>query len=143
MATRERKYPMHLPMALGLGTGLYAVTLAGVTALQARTDAALAAERQPLSVAVGEVTQSRAALEGQLQVTVSSLNAAAAAYDRVRGHSADLETALSALAARVSSATGAAASLPSRISLPAAPGGVSSVSTAPATQATTGASGKP
>jgi hypothetical protein len=142
MAPRERKLPLHLPIALGVGTGLYAVTLAGVTALQARSDAALAAERQPLSVAVAAVSERRQALEQQLQATVGSLNAAAAAYDQVRGHSAALESALGNLSAQVTAATGAAASLPSHVSLPAV-GTVSAVTTAPATQATTGASGKP
>jgi hypothetical protein len=142
MASRERKLPLHLPVAIGVGTGLYAVTLAGVTALQARSDAALAAERQPLSVAVATVSERRQALEQQLQATVGSLNAAAAAYDQVRGHSAALESALGTLSAQVAAATGVAASLPSHVSLPAV-GTVSSVTTAPATQATTGASGKP
>jgi phage shock protein A len=143
MAARERKLPLHLPVVLGVGTGLYAVALAGVTALQAHADAALAAERQPLSAAVASVSGRRQALERQLQATVSSLNAAATAYDAVRGHSVALETALGTLAAQVTAATGAAASLPSHVSLPAAVGTVSSVTTAPATQATTGASGKP
>lgn len=143
MASRERKLPLHLPVVLSVGTGLYAVTLAGVTALQARADAALTAERQPLTAAVATLSDRRQALEQQLQGTVSSLNAAAAAYDQVRGRSAALETVLGALAAQVTAATGAAASLPSHVSLPAAVGTVGSVTTAPATQATTGASGKP
>lgn len=143
MASRERKLPLHLPVVLSVGTGLYAVTLAGVTALQARTDASLVAERQPLTAAVATLSARRQALEQQLQGTVSSLNAAAAAYDQVRGHSAALEAALGTLAAQVTAATGVAASLPSHLSLPAAVGTVGSVTTAPATQATTGASGKP
>lgn len=136
------KAPLHVPIALGVTAGLYAISLAGVTALQARNDAALAASHRPLADAVAGVTSERAALERDLHATVDALNAASSAYGTAANGTSTLNASLARLARQVAAATGAAARIPQTSGLPAAPGTVT-VATAPTTQATTGASGKP
>jgi hypothetical protein len=138
-----RKAPLHAPIALGVTAGLYAVTLAGVTGLQHGADAALGATRQPLADAVSGLARERASLEASLRATVDSLNAASAAYGATLNGTAALDASVAALAAQVEAATGAAAQVPAAgTRLPSAPR-VVTVVTQPATQATTGASGKP
>jgi len=134
--------PLHVPIALGVTAGLYAISLAGVAALQAQSDAALAASHRPLADAVAGVTSERAAFERDLRATVDALNAASSAYGSAAHGTSTLDASLAALARQVAAATGAAAQIPQTGGLPAAPGTVS-VATAPTTQATTGASGKP
>ena len=141
----QRKAPLHLPIAVGVTAGLYAVSLAGVTALQSQADAVLAADRRPLADAVEAVAARRDALERDLRATVGSLNAASTAYGATRDGSAALEATVAALSRQVETVSGAAAAvrMPSSIRLPSAPRTVTVVLTAPATSATTGASGQP
>ena len=51
-ATRR---PIHVVVAVGLTAGLYAVSLAGVTALQAMSDARLAEDRAPAADAIARL----------------------------------------------------------------------------------------
>ncbi len=139
-----KKAPLHVPIALGVTAGLYAISLAGVAGLQHQADTALAATRQPLADAVSGLARERASLEANLQATVAALNAASAAYGTTLNGSAALDASVVALAAQVQAATGAAAHVPTGAArLPSAPRVVTVVVTAPSTQATTGASGKP
>ena len=46
--------PLHVAVMTGAAAGIYAASLAGVTALQASTDAGLAAEQQPVAAAIAE-----------------------------------------------------------------------------------------
>jgi hypothetical protein len=138
-----KKAPLHVPIALGVTAGIYAVSLAGVTGLQHQADAAVAAGHQPMSDALSGLARERASLEANLRSTVDSLNAASAGYAATLDDSAALDASVAALAAQVQAATGAAAKVPATSSLPSAPRVVTVVVTAPATQATTGASGAP
>lgn len=138
-----KKAPLHVPIALGVTAGLYAVSLAGVTGLQHQADTAATANHQPMSDALSGLARERAALEANLRSTVDSLNAASAAYASTLDDSASLDASVAALAAQVQAATGAAAKIPSTSRLPSAPRVVTVVATAPATQGTTGASGAP
>jgi Na+/H+-translocating membrane pyrophosphatase len=141
----QKKAPLHVPIALGVTAGLYAVSLAGVTALQHQTDAVATAAQQPLADAIAGLGRDRTSLETDLRATVDSLNAAAGAYGTAAEHTAALEASVAALATQVQAATGAAARIPAQSAsrLPSAPRTVTVVVTVPATQATTGASGKP
>jgi Na+/H+-translocating membrane pyrophosphatase len=140
----RKKAPLHVPIALGVTAGLYAVSLAGVTALQHQADTVASAAQQPLADAISGLANDRASLETDLRATVGSLNAASDAYGTAAARSADLEASVAALATGVQAATGAAARIPqSALRLPTAPRTVTVVVAAPATQATTGASGKP
>lgn len=136
--------PLHLPIAIGVTAGLYAVSLAGVTALQARADADLAAQRQPLADALDTVTSHRAALEHELRATVDSLNAASGAYGSALDGAESLEAMVASLSRQVGAVSGAASAVrvPS-VRLPSAPRTVTVVTSPPATSGTTGASSKP
>lgn len=140
---RPRNAPLHLPIAVGLTTGLYAVALAGVTALQSQTDGAIVAGQRPAADALAGLASSRGSLERDLTDTVSSLNRAAALYNGSIDQAAAFHATLTELARRVQSATGAAAHIPSRLQLPSAARPVTAAAAAPTVQATTGASGKP
>ena len=137
---QPRKAPLHLPIAVGLTTGLYAVSLAGVTALQAQTDGAAVAAQQPSADAIRGLAAQRAALERDLAQTAAALNRAGTLYNGSLAKAAGLRTAVTALAREVQAATGAAAHVPSGGSLPTAVRAVTAAAPAPVAHATTGGS---
>jgi len=133
---------IHVPLLAAASASLYAVSLAGVTLLQAQHDAATTAARQPLVDAAAMATAERAATELAIRRATNALTAAASAYQGTADASGQLDAALLALAEQVAAVTGAAAQLPTSIALPAAPSRVVvRGQAAPATQGTTGASG--
>jgi len=133
---------VHLPLLAAASASLYAVALAGVTLLQAQHDAAVAAARQPLADAAEVAAIQRGAAQRALRRATMALSAASGAYEGTASASGQLDATLAALAEQVALVTGAAAQLPTRVALPAAPSRVVVVApAAPATQATTGASG--
>jgi hypothetical protein len=136
----ERRRPVHLAVALGVSAGVYAVSLAAVTGLQADADAALAIERAPAVAAIAELKGRNDRLAARINAVGAAYGAAADRYrDVARGLDA-LDGPLAALATTVAGIEGATTSLPARAPLPT----VSRVSTmsAPTVHATTGASGK-
>jgi hypothetical protein len=128
---------------LGLSTGLYAATLAGVAILQQHADDGLAAARAP---AVARTTELHTAND-RLAAAITDLGdrelGLVRSYGTVRAEIDDVELALGDLAVLVGDVRGAAAALPQRIDLPPVPSGrsVRVSAKAPATHATTGASG--
>lgn len=137
---QPRKAPLHLPIAVGLTTGLYAVSLAGVTALQAQADGAAVAAQQPSADAIRGLTAQRAALERDLAQTVAALNNAATLYNGSLGKAAGLRSAVTALAGEVQAATGASVYVLNGGGLPGAVRPVTAAAAAPAVHATTGGS---
>jgi len=135
--------PARAGMLLGASAAVYAVTLAGVAALQSGDDAALAARRQPYLDAVAERRASNDALESALVRADAEVRALGDLYARTGNDVAAYETRLDALAALVAEVQGTAASLPARISLPSVSVSTSVGSRAPTTTARTGASGVP
>lgn len=135
--------PPHVGVTAGVAIGMYAVTIAGVTGLQAATDARLAAERAPALNAVGTLTVGSDRLESQLAVVETELQRTADRYAALSAGIDGYEARLAILSASVSDVAGTAATLPARVSLPAVSGRVAAVPSRPATNATTGASGAP
>jgi hypothetical protein len=133
--------PFHLPITAAICTGLYAGSLGLVTLLQAAHDADTARANAPLADAAMRAASERASAGRSVRAASAALQAAVDGYSAATSASLDLDAALQQLSAQVEAATGAAARLPASIRLPAAPSGVTAVS-APATNATTGASGK-
>ncbi len=136
----EHRVPTHLAILVGVSAGAYAVSLAGVTALQAGTDARLQAQRAPSQQAAESAAAEHDDLEAVLEAAVRRYDALAERYARVGGSLEGMEGALDTLANRAAALSESAASLPTRFSLPtvrSAP----RVIAAPKTQATTGASG--
>ena len=127
---------------------MYAVTLAGVAAIQSSNDAAIAARRQPYLDAIAETRATNDALEAALLEADAEARALAASYATVGTDVAAYQAALDDLATLVAEVQGSAAALPSRIALPtvtargAIPRGSSGGgSTAPTTNTKSGASG--
>lgn len=135
--------PLHFGALLGISTGLYATTLAGVAILQQHADDDLAAARAP---AVAQAAELRADND-RLAATIDDLGGreveAFREFGTIRTDLDDVHSVLDELAVLVGDVRGAAAELPQRIALPAVPnpGSLRIRTTAPATHATTGASG--
>ncbi len=141
------KRPYHLGTLLGVSACAYAVSLAGVTWLQASSEAATTAERAPALTAIEQMTadndrleQTIAAIRDRLGVAGDDYTAAVAALaayeaqlDALSGTVADVEAMALQLPTRIAVPTRSRASLPS-VSRPAA-------AAKPSTVATTGASG--
>jgi hypothetical protein len=144
MTERASRRPVHLAVMTGAAAGVYAVTLAGVTGLQAGTDAVLAAARDPIAAAIAEQQAEHDRMEVSIEAASAAYAEAATRYAAVLEALGNHEGALAVLAGDVAAAEGSASKLvvPSRPALP-------SVSTRagtraaprPATNATTGASG--
>jgi len=137
--------PLHVAVAVGVTAGLYAVSLAGVTALQAGTDARLAADRAPAAAAIAALRETHDATEADLTRIEAAYASAAAAYqaavDAIGGH----ETALIDLGKRVAAVEGSAAALkvPTIPRLPSVSTTRTVYVSRPSTHACTTASGKP
>jgi hypothetical protein len=140
-AARGRR-PVHVVVALGMTAGLYAVSLAAVTALQATADARVAADRAPTAGAVARLRDSHDALESRLTRLDDAYATAADRYTSVAAGISAHESALDALGEQVRTAVGSA----SKLAVPSARlPGVSSTTayvSRPAVNACTTASGK-
>ena len=136
----ETRRPLHVAAFLGLSAGAYAISLAGVTALQAQSEAAVVVDRVPTAEAIAELQTRHDALEASTDRAAAAYARAAGAYDTVGRALTDVETKLSGLAEVVGTIQGAAQGLPSRVALPRVSRAVAAVS-APTVHATTAASG--
>ncbi|HEX4898328.1 MAG TPA: hypothetical protein VFV53_08245 [Candidatus Limnocylindrales bacterium] len=132
--------PAHLGVILGLSTGAYALTLAAVTGLQSSAEAATRMERAPTITAIDTMAADHDRLTARLDAARAAYEAAAGVYGDAGLQVADLGARLDALVAAVGEVSGTASSLPSSVQLPPIARSVAKVA-APATQATTGASG--
>jgi len=132
--------PAHLGVILGLSAGAYALTLAAVTGLQSSAESATRLERAPTIAAIDAMAAGHDRLTARLDTARAAYEAAAGAYGDAGLQVADLESRLNALAAAVSEVSGTASSLPSGVRLPPVARSVTTAA-APASQATTGASG--
>jgi len=139
----ERRRPVHLAIMAGLAAGAYAISLAGVTALQASTDRAISDATIPTSDAVDLLKTHHDDLEARLAAAAAAYDAAAARYHGIAGDLLTYEKQLKALAQKVTEAKGSATWVPaSGASLPSV-GRSAAAAPRPASHATTCASGKP
>jgi len=140
----QTRRPVHVVVALGVTAGLYAVSLAGVTALQAATDTRLAAERAPAAAAVDALRTSHDQAEAELARIAAGFSGDAATYQRIADGIASHEAALGVLGGRIAAVEGSAASLrvPTFSRLPTVSSRTIYVSARPASNACTAASGK-
>ncbi len=134
--------PARAGMLVGASAAIYAVSLAGIAGLQSRSDADLAARRQPY---LDQVARTRAAND-ELEAALSKIGAQAEALSATYATTADdvaaYEARLDQLTALVAEVQGSAAALPTRISLPKVTMRAGGTTRAPATTSTSGASGK-
>jgi len=139
----ERRLPVHLVVLVGASTAAYAVSLAGITALQSGADQALIEARAPAEQAAARISEAHDQLQAEVVHSAHAYAGSAARYGDLATSLSTLDTSLDGYAGRMAKVTGAALALPARISLPAVSRAATSVRSAPATSATTGASGKP
>jgi hypothetical protein len=133
------RIPPHVGVMLGVSTAAYAVTLAGVTGLQANSETALIAERAPAIARIDGLTARNQQLIDALVAAGATYDAASASYAAAGDRLTALEAALTDLAASVERIDGVSRLLPSSIALPKM--SRPSVGGVPTTSATTGASG--
>ena len=136
----DRK-PVQLAVVFGATTGLYAVALACVTGLQADRDRDLAVHRSSIAAGIDAFGDANDRLAVDVDRAVAAYGAAADAYARAADSLAAHDASLAALSAVVSEVTGSAAALPHTVPLPRIARAASRA--APASHATTGASGRP
>ncbi|HSL33839.1 MAG TPA: hypothetical protein VK871_09340 [Candidatus Limnocylindrales bacterium] len=136
----DARRSLHLAVFVGASAGLYAGSLACVAALQAASDRAVALERAPTEAAIVDLGAANDELEATVDRILASYEAAGERYDATVPRIADAEARLQDLAATVAEIEGAAANLPSRVSLPAVRAAAPRAA-APTVHATTSASG--
>lgn len=136
----EARRPLHVGVFLGLSAGAYAISLAAVTAFQAQSEVAVAADRAPTTQAIAELAAQHDSLESKTRSAGRTYDRATDAYDRVGRTLVDVESQLASLAAVVGAVDGAAKALPDRVALPRINRAVTTVSR-PTVHATTAASG--
>jgi hypothetical protein len=141
--------PARAGMLVGASAAVYALTLAGISGLQAETDASVAAARAPYQDVVAQTRAANDELEARILKADAEVAALVATYGKVGANVEAYQTRLDSLAALVAEVQGSAAALPTRIKLPtvsargAIAGSSRSGGTTRRTTAKTGASGAP
>jgi hypothetical protein len=114
----DPRRPLHIGVFVGLSGGVYALSLAGVTVLQSRTEAAIAADRVPTADAISQLAAQGDSLEANARRARLAYSDAMGAYDRVGQALAEVEGRLGELAKTVQAVDGASRALPDRVALP-------------------------
>lgn len=147
-AMTEVRRPVHLAVLAGLSASAYAGSLALVTMLQSSADASLVAERAPIRAMADSIAANHDRLEATVAAAGLRYNEMTDRYGALLPKLATVETSLDALAKTTAGVSNSTLKLPTHISLPtvhAAPRIASAPAAgaaAPATHATTGASGR-
>ena len=139
----ERRLPVHLAVLVGASTAAYAVSMAGVAALQSSTDQALILARTPAQEAAARVSEGHDRLEAQVERSAKAYTLSAARFDQLAAGLTSLDTSLEAYAGRMETVSGAVRALPARVSLPNVARSSNGAATKPRVKASTAASGKP
>jgi len=134
--------PARAGMLIGASAAVYAVSLASISALQASSDAALDAQRQPYVDTVAAARSANDQLEAAIQQADRDARSLVAAYAAAGHDLTAYQARLDSLAALVADVQGSAAALPTRISLPKVTVRTTAVSAAPRTTTKTSASGR-
>jgi hypothetical protein len=119
MTMIDRRLPSHLAVLIGVSAGAYAVSLAGMTALQAGADARLRDAREPFRLAAEAVAAEHGDLEDAIESARHRYTAAATRYGMTGATITEMEGSLDELAVRAATLLESAAALPTRFSLPA------------------------
>ena len=135
-AAAPARRPIHVVVAVGMTAGLYAISLAGVAALQSASDLQLAADRAPAADAVAGLKSAHDAIEASLGTLNGTYARAADAYQGIAKAIVGHEQALAALGQQVQAVAGSAAALsvPVISLAPAQSSGSASAYSGPATR---------
>lgn len=130
-------------MLAGLSASAYAASLALVTMLQSSADSALIAERAPIRTIADSISGSHDSLEASIAAATRRYGLIADRYGALVPKIAGVERGLDALATTTAGVANSTLTLPTHVSLPSVQAAPRIVRVAaPATQATTGASGR-
>lgn len=141
------KRPVHVVVAVGLSTGVYALSLAAVSIIQFEHDRGLIASREPIADAIAELATYHDRLAERITAVRGTYEHVADRYGLVGDELRRLHDRLADLHSQVAAIEGAAGRLPTALSLPAVPRAKPASALAPAIQpapkphAKTGASG--
>jgi hypothetical protein len=136
----EVRRPVHLAVVAGISAGAYAVSLAGVTALQAAGDRQLSEWNAPAGDAIASISAEHDRLDARLTGAWAAYDAAAAAYAAAADRMTGVETRLGSLARQVKKVEGSAAWVAPALRLPSVSRAAAPKSK-PASNGSTGASG--
>ena len=109
---------LHVGAYVGVCAAAYGLSLAVVTAMQAQSDAAVAADRAPTQNAIAGLSAGHDRLDDEGRRTADSYNRTTASYERITADLTGVEANLARLAKTVGSVEGAARSLPDHVALP-------------------------
>lgn len=109
--SQTTRHPIHVAVTVGVAAGIYAVSLAGVTALQANADQRVTADRAPAVAALTALQAHNDAIEQDLVRITSAQAGAAADYGTLADGIGAHEASLAALAGEVRSIEGSAKGL--------------------------------
>jgi hypothetical protein len=142
-AMTDLRRAVHLAVLAGLSASAYAGSLALVAMLQSTADATLVAERVPIRTATDAITASHDRLEAALAAATQRYGQVTDRYAGLVPKIASVEASLDTLATMAAGVTDSTLTLPTHVALPAVQAAPRVVrAAAPATQATTGASGR-
>ena len=142
-AAAPARRPIHVVVAVGMTAGLYAISLAGVAALQSASDLQLATDRAPAANAVAGLKSAHDAIEASLGTLNGAYAHAADGYTGIAKAIVGHEQALAKLGQQVQAAAGSAAALsvPVISLAPVWPVGPTTASSGSATRSVAPASG--
>jgi hypothetical protein len=110
-AAKAGRHPVHVGITVGVVAGLYAISLAGVNALQSTTNAQLAAQQAPANDAVETLRTAHDEMEASVAGAENAYNAAVADYNAAMATLAGHEKQLDSLASRLHKISGSAGKL--------------------------------
>jgi hypothetical protein len=110
--------PPHVGVLVGLSVAGYALSLAGVTGLQATSEAAIVANRAPVAAALDQLVAGHDRLGADLKAAADRYSAAAAQYGVASDRLATYEQSLGSLTKIVAAVDGVAGSMPASVALP-------------------------
>jgi hypothetical protein len=139
----ELRRAVHIAVLAGVSASAYAGSLALVAKLQSSADTTQAAQRAPIRAAADAISASHDRLEAAVEAATQRYGRMTDRYGALLPEIAGVETSLDALAKVAAGVTDSTLTLPTRVTLPAVQAAPRVVRVAaPATQATTGASGR-
>ena len=120
-APPDPKRPYHVPIAVGLTTGVYAMSLLAATSLQVQHDRALIADRAPVQAAIEALDVHHDRMESGLQRAGLQYQDGTTGYDALASRLAELHARMDVVDKKVAAVERISTSLPTELFLPSMP----------------------
>ena len=120
-ASPDAKRPYHVPVAVGLTTGVYAMSLLAATSLQVEHDKTLIADRAPVQAAIEALDVHHDRMESDLQRAGLQYQDGTSGYDVLAARLAALHAKMDAVNKKVAAVERISGSLPTDLFLPTMP----------------------